>query len=75
MTPTALQRIKEIEKQATSVDPGFYEWTPFLLKAFKVMREMGIEESHGGKEYCFHKDNGESCAKYFDEKFEVEMSK
>lgn len=68
MTSTALQRIKEITvKEYFKLQPC-YEDLHFLLKAFKVMREIAAE---GQDEYAMQ----EEVKKTRDEKFEERMSK
>lgn len=69
MTPTTLQRIKEIETAEYFELRTCFEDVEFLLKAFNVMREIAINLYHG--EMC-----GRICrCKFIDEEFEERMSK
>lgn len=65
MTPTALERIKEIEKDGMANIPG--EDMRLLLKAFNVMREMLIKQSNDS----WHRGDLE----VIDREFEKRMSK
>lgn len=72
MIPTALQRIKEIEKhysEINSVDCFEAEQIPFILKAFYSMREM--RQLFHAKE-SLKKEDHFDC---IDQDFEERMSK
>ncbi len=43
---TALEKIREFEKDLKKYDPQPDALVPFLLKAFNVMREIAIYQSH-----------------------------
>lgn len=73
---TALERIKEIEKDITGPWADVEEWDEdhqFLLQAFKVMREIAWELLNGQSK--FYGLDDEDLDNHFEEQMQKDLTK